>query len=62
MFPGTGCLLSRVSSLTLGLMGLDELHLRVLAMSSDNKTERGNAQKGLLRCCSGILDPDLLQC
>jgi metal transporter CNNM len=26
-------------------MGLDELHLRVLATSSDNPTERKNAQK-----------------
>jgi hypothetical protein len=27
-------------------MGLDELHLRVLSMSSDNPTERKNAAKG----------------
>lgn len=33
-------------SLTLGLMGLDELHLRVLATSSDDLTEKRNAQKG----------------
>jgi hypothetical protein len=33
-------------SLTLGLMGLDELHLRVLATSSDNPVERRNAGKG----------------
>ena len=32
--------------LTLGLMGLDELHLRVLAASSDDITERSNASKG----------------
>ena len=33
-------------SLTLGLMGLDILHLRVLATSSDNPEEKRNAQKG----------------
>ena len=38
------------SSLTLGLMGLDDLHLRVLATSSDNKSEKANAQKGPFRC------------
>jgi metal transporter CNNM len=27
-------------------MGLDELHLRVLATSSENLTEKRNAQKG----------------
>lgn len=32
--------------LTLGLMGLDELHLRVLATSSDDPKEKKNAQKG----------------
>jgi hypothetical protein len=32
--------------LTLGLMGLDELHLRVLASSSDDEKERLNAKKG----------------
>lgn len=32
------------AGLTLGLMGLDELHLRVLATSSDNAKERKNAQ------------------
>ena len=32
--------------LTLGLMGLDELHLRVLATSSEDPTQRRNAQKG----------------
>ncbi|TFY63465.1 hypothetical protein EVJ58_g3232 [Rhodofomes roseus] len=33
--------------LTLGLMGLDELHLRVLSASSDDPVERKNAQKVL---------------
>ncbi len=33
-------------SLTLGLMGLDELHLRVLSTSSDDPVERENANKG----------------
>jgi hypothetical protein len=32
--------------LTLGLMGLDELHLRVLAASSDDPVEKRNAVKG----------------
>ena len=32
--------------LTLGLMGLDELHLRVLSTSSDDPVERENARKG----------------
>ncbi|KAG9104679.1 hypothetical protein FRC06_000065 [Ceratobasidium sp. 370] len=35
------------AGLTLGLMGLDELHLRVLAASSDNPKEKMNAQKVL---------------
>ncbi|KAI0825298.1 hypothetical protein BC628DRAFT_1419270 [Trametes gibbosa] len=35
------------AGLTLGLMGLDELHLRVLAASSDLPQERKNAQKVL---------------
>ncbi|KAB5592990.1 Hemolysin [Ceratobasidium theobromae] len=35
------------AGLTLGLMGLDELHLRVLAASSDNPKERNNAKKVL---------------
>lgn len=35
-----------LSRLTIGLMGLDELHLRVLATSSDEKTERTDAQIG----------------
>ncbi|TFY80544.1 hypothetical protein EWM64_g3468 [Hericium alpestre] len=35
------------AGLTLGLMGLDELHLRVLSASSDDVTERKNAQKVL---------------
>lgn len=34
------------AGLTLGLMGLDELHLRVLASSSDDPRERLNASKG----------------
>ena len=34
------------AGLTLGLMGLDELHLRVLATSSDDLLEKRNAQKG----------------
>ena len=34
------------AGLTLGLMGLDELHLRVLAASSDDPIEKRNAQKG----------------
>lgn len=33
--------------LTLGLMGLDELHLRVLATSSDDPREQANAKKGV---------------
>ncbi|KAG8742121.1 hypothetical protein FRC10_001991 [Ceratobasidium sp. 414] len=35
------------AGLTLGLMGLDELHLRVLAASSDDPNEKMNAQKVL---------------
>ncbi|KAG1756153.1 hypothetical protein EDD22DRAFT_1044679 [Suillus occidentalis] len=35
------------AGLTLGLMGLDELHLRVLATSSEDITEKRNAQKVL---------------
>ncbi|KAF8525265.1 hypothetical protein BU17DRAFT_42147 [Hysterangium stoloniferum] len=35
------------AGLTLGLMGLDELHLRVLSMSSDSPKERANALKVL---------------
>jgi len=35
------------AGLTLGLMGLDELHLRVLATSSDDPQEKRNAQKVL---------------
>lgn len=34
------------AGLTLGLMGLDELHLRVLSASSDDPRERHNAVKG----------------
>jgi metal transporter CNNM len=33
--------------LTLGLMGLDELHLRVLATSSEDPIEQRNANKAL---------------
>ncbi|KAH6901111.1 hypothetical protein BKA70DRAFT_1524767 [Coprinopsis sp. MPI-PUGE-AT-0042] len=36
------------AGLTLGLMGLDELHLRVLAQSSDDPKEKKNAAKGRL--------------
>ncbi|KIK54859.1 hypothetical protein GYMLUDRAFT_48403 [Collybiopsis luxurians FD-317 M1] len=35
------------AGLTLGLMGLDELHLRVLAASSDDPNEKRNAKKVL---------------
>ncbi|KAJ7063069.1 hypothetical protein C8F01DRAFT_1055206 [Mycena amicta] len=35
------------AGLTLGLMGLDDLHLRVLAASSDDLTEQANAKKVL---------------
>ncbi|KNZ76862.1 Protein MAM3 [Termitomyces sp. J132] len=35
------------AGLTLGLMGLDELHLRVLAASSPNSAEKANAEKVL---------------
>jgi hypothetical protein len=35
------------AGLTLGLMGLDELHLRVLATSSEDPKERRNANKGV---------------
>ncbi|KAK0232540.1 hypothetical protein IW262DRAFT_1324861 [Armillaria fumosa] len=35
------------AGLTLGLMGLDELHLRVLATSSENPVEKRNAKKVL---------------
>ncbi|KAJ7103972.1 hypothetical protein B0H15DRAFT_873317 [Mycena belliarum] len=35
------------AGLTLGLMGLDELHLRVLATSSEDPTEKRNAKKVL---------------
>lgn len=34
------------AGLTLGLMGLDELYLRVLAMSSDNEKDKHNATQG----------------
>ena len=42
------------SRLTLGLMGLDELHLRVLATSSDDEKEKRNAHTGT----SGLLGED----
>ncbi|THH10582.1 hypothetical protein EW145_g1236 [Phellinidium pouzarii] len=35
------------AGLTIGLMGLDELHLRVLAMASDEEVEKKNAAKVL---------------
>ncbi|KAL5534765.1 hypothetical protein ACEPAG_1229 [Sanghuangporus baumii] len=35
------------AGLTIGLMGLDDLHLRVLSMSSDDEVERKNASKVL---------------
>ena len=40
-------LLRLQNRLTLGLMGLDELHLRVLATASDDTDEKRNAQKGV---------------
>ena len=49
--------LTRLSSLTLGLMGLDELHLRVLATSSDDEKERRNAQKGKKSVIGPYLTP-----
>lgn len=38
---------SPLASLTLGLMGLDELHLRVLSTSSSDLVEKANAKKGV---------------
>ncbi|KAG6836069.1 hypothetical protein H0H93_011786 [Arthromyces matolae] len=35
------------AGLTLGLMGLDDLHLRVLATSSEDENERNNAKRGM---------------
>lgn len=51
--PTQGSFLANVDcftsfSLTLGLMGLDELHLRVLSTSSDDPAEKKNAQTGEL--------------
>lgn len=54
---------SSTCRLTLGLMGLDELHLRVLANSSSDSTEKENAEKGMrssmfcftLRRCTVVL-------
>jgi hypothetical protein len=43
-----------LSRLTIGLMGLDELHLRVLATSSDEKTERTDAQIGACSILTGV--------
>jgi len=39
--------LGRDARLTLGLMGLDGLHLRVLATSSEDENERRNAARGV---------------
>lgn len=41
------------AGLTLGLMGLDELHLRVLRVSSDDPKEREQAGKVLLLLARG---------
>jgi metal transporter CNNM len=41
------------AGLTLGLMGLDELHLRVLSASSEDPKERSNAAKGRTLICQG---------
>lgn len=49
---GAGLILHFHYRLTLGLMGLDELHLRVLATSSENLTEKRNAQKGISHTAS----------
>ena len=46
--------------LTLGLMGLDELHLRVLATSSENLEEKRNAQRGAFSF-SHLLSPILIK-
>lgn len=40
--------------LTLGLMGLDELHLRVLSTSSDDEIERKNAAQGAPQTPGGL--------
>jgi hypothetical protein len=45
-------------SLTLGLMGLDELNLRVLSAASDDEVEKKNA--GIVRICSVIIETDLM--
>lgn len=44
--------------LTLGLMGLDELHLRVLAASSDIPKERKNARIGASNVASMVVPTD----
>ena len=51
-----------IYSLTLGLMGLDELHLRVLATSSEDKTEKRNAQKGSMGGYAAFIIGDFPQC
>jgi hypothetical protein len=52
--------------LTLGLMGLDELHLRVLSTSSEDETERKNAAQGAPQITSvlwlGLLTQYLISC
>lgn len=45
--PDTVVLSTSPFSLTLGLMGLDELHLRVLSTSADDSKEKQNAVKGI---------------
>jgi hypothetical protein len=46
MIPDAVSAWGRGIRLTLGLMGLDELHLRVLSASSDDEEERKNAARG----------------
>lgn len=43
-------------------MGLDELHLRVLATSSEDMKEKANAQKGKRRCSIVTLSGIRVQC
>ncbi len=43
--------------MTLGLMGLDELHLRVLSTASDDPVERKNAAKGMHELLNRIWSP-----
>jgi len=47
--------------LTLGLMGLDDLHLRVLSTSSEDETERKNAAQGALQTPGALLSGLLTQ-